>query len=164
MSKKIYAKDLVLKIERLTKERMLENDVVSLDQFRQLKDKTAAPSILVIDDDASIRASLKKLFEREKYLVALAADATELAKTIDESSIDLIILDIGLPWINGFELAVLMKENKDLKGIPLIFLSAQASELDLKRAFEVGASDYVKKPFDVEELKKTVRSLLALNT
>ncbi|MGE0526017.1 MAG: PleD family two-component system response regulator, partial [Bdellovibrionales bacterium] len=76
--------------------------------------------------------------------------------------VDLIILDIGLPWINGFELAEMMKAHPDLKDIPLIFLSARTSDQDVKRGFDVGADDYITKPFDIEKVKRTVNTLVHL--
>jgi two-component system aerobic respiration control protein ArcA len=76
--------------------------------------------------------------------------------------VDLILLDVGLPWINGFELAEMMKGHKDLSEIPLVFLSARTSDADMKRGFSVGADDYIKKPFDIEKVKKTVNTLIRL--
>jgi two-component system aerobic respiration control protein ArcA len=162
MSKKINTKSLIDKIEKLTKEKMVQQDVVSLDQFRHLQKKEEPKSLLVIDDDETIRAALRRLFESEGYKVITAADGTQLSDVLDDSPIDLIILDIGLPWLNGYELAKLLKEHEDLKRIPLIFLSGKTSELDIKRGFEVGADDYIKKPFEVEKMKKTVKTLLTL--
>lgn len=162
MSKKINTKSLIDKIEKLTKEKMTQQDVVSLDQFRTLKKKEDPRSLLIIDDDETIRAALRRLFEADGYKVITAADGTQLSDVLDDSPIDLIILDIGLPWLNGYELAKLLKEHDDLKKIPLIFLSGKTSELDVKRGFEVGADDYIKKPFDVENMKKAVQTLLRL--
>src|SRR5690606_32259203 len=110
-----------------------------------------------------MRSAYQRVFSSEGYDLKMAADATELSKVIDDQAIDLIILDIGLPWINGFELAQLLKDHKDLKKIPLVFVSASASQDDMKKAFDLGADDYIKKPFDVEKLKKTISTLLKLN-
>ncbi|MES2770150.1 MAG: response regulator [Bdellovibrionota bacterium] len=162
MSKKINTKSLIDKIEKLTKEKMTQQDVVSLDQFRKVQKKEDPKSILVIDDDETIRAALRRIFEAEGYKTITAADGTQLSDVLDDSPIDLIVLDIGLPWLNGYELAKLLKEHEDLKRIPLIFLSGKTSELDVKRGFEVGADDYIKKPFDVEKMKKAVATLLKL--
>ncbi len=162
MSKKINTKSLIDKIEKLTKEKMTQQDVVSLDQFRKVQKKEDPRSLLIIDDDETIRAALRRMFESEGYKVITAADGTQLSDVLDDSPIDLIILDIGLPWLNGYELAKLLKEHEDLKKIPLIFLSGKTSELDVKRGFEVGADDYIKKPFDVEKMKKAVETLLRL--
>ena len=163
MSKKINTKSLIDKIEKLTKEKMIQQEVVSLDQFRNLQKKEDPKTILVIDDDEAIRASLRRLFESEGYRTITAADGTQLSDVLDDSPIDLIVLDIGLPWLNGYELAKLLKEHEDLKRIPLIFLSGKTSELDVKRGFEVGANDYIKKPFDIAKMKKAVETLLKLN-
>ena len=116
--------------------------------------------ILVIDDDETMRASIKRILESESYTVKLAAQANELSEVLDDTPVDLILLDIGLPWINGFELAELLKEHKDLKNIPLVFVSGQASQDDMRRAFMVGAHDYIKKPFDIEKLKIVISKLM----
>jgi two-component system aerobic respiration control protein ArcA len=156
----VNTKKLVDKIEKITREKILNEKVVSLDDFRQLKRKNEPKTILVIDDDETMRMALKRIFEAEGYRVLVAADGTQLSTVLDESPLELIVLDIGLPWINGFELAKLLKENEELKKIPLVFISAKTSEFDVKRGFEVGADDYIKKPFNVEEIKQTVKTLL----
>jgi two-component system aerobic respiration control protein ArcA len=161
--KKISTKDLVKKIEKMTKARIAGQDVVSLDDFREAKKKLEPKVILVIEDDETMRMALKRILESEGYVLRLAADATELTSVLDDEPVDLILLDVGLPWINGFELAQLLKEHKDLKKIPLVFVSGKATEEDMKKAFDLGADDYIKKPFDVEKLKKTVHTLLKLN-
>jgi two-component system aerobic respiration control protein ArcA len=164
MSKfKINTKDLVKKIERITKERMTQESVVDLKQFRDLKKRETPRTILVIEDDETMRNAIKRIFEGEGMIVRSAADGTQLATVLDDNPIDLIIMDIGLPWINGLELAKLLKENEDLKQIPLIFVSGKTSEFDVKRGFEAGADDYIKKPFDIDKIKKTVLTLLQLN-
>ncbi len=162
-NKKINTKDLISKIEKVTKARIASQPVVSLADFRDAAKKENPRVILVIEDDETMRLALKRIFEGEGYITKLAADATALSEVLDDTPIDLILMDVGLPWVNGFELAQLLKENKDLKGIPLVFVSGKATDDDMKRAFEIGADDYVKKPFDVEKLRKTVRTLLKLN-
>lgn len=166
MSRKINTKDLVKKIERLTKERMSKSEVVGIDDLRRLKEgakeKPEPYTILIIEDDETIRGALKRVFEREGYRVLAAADGTQLSSVLDDAPVDLIVLDVGLPWINGFELAEMMKAHQDLEDIPLVFLSARTSDADVKRGFEVGASDYIKKPFDIENVKRTVNTLIQL--
>jgi two-component system aerobic respiration control protein ArcA len=161
--KSFDTKILVDKIEKITKERLLSESIVSLDEFRKLKNKKENKCILIIEDDETMRAAMKRLFEGEGYNVKTAADGTQLSTVLDDSPIDLIILDIGLPWINGYELAKLLKEHEELKSIPLIFVSGKTSELDVKRGFEVGADEYIKKPFDVDHMKKVVQQLLNVN-
>ena len=160
--KKINTRDLVSKIEKLTRERMIKSDVISMDELRRVRNKSTPRTLLIIEDDETIRAALKRLFEGEGYKVILAADGTQLSSVLDDHPLDLILLDIGLPWINGYELAEMMKEHNDLKEIPLVFLSGRTSEADIKRGFAVGADDYITKPFDIENVKKTVRTLIEL--
>ncbi len=162
MAKKFITSDLINRIEKLTKQRMSEQPVVSLDKFRDAHKKMHPQNILVIEDDETQRASLKKILESDGYIALLAADSAELTAILDkDQNFQLIIMDIGLPWINGFELAQMMKEHPDLKKIPLIFLSGQATEEDFAKAREVGAADYIKKPFDVEKLKTVISKLLS---
>ncbi len=161
MTKKFITSDLIQKIEKLTKQRMAEQPVVSLDQFRDAHKKMNPQNILVIEDDETQRLSLKRILESEGYQVLLAADSAELTAILDkDEQFHLMIMDIGLPWINGFELAQMMKEHRDLKKIPLVFLSAQAEEEDFIKARAVGAADYIKKPFDIDKLKIVISKLL----
>lgn len=162
--KKINTRDLVNKIEKMTKARIAGQEVVQLDQFREAKRKLDPKVILIIEDDETMRLAMKRILESEGYVTKLAADGTELSTAIDDHHVDLILMDVGLPWVNGFELAQLMKEHKDLKKIPLVFVSGKSSEEDVKKAFEIGADDYIKKPFDVDKLKKTVETLLKINS
>lgn len=162
MSRKIDTKDLVKKIEKLTKERMREGDVIDLSDLRRLKERKTQRTILIIEDDETIRAALKRVFEGDGYRVLAASDGTQLSQVLDDAPVDLIMLDVGLPWINGFELAEMMKAHDDLSEIPLVFLSARTSDADVKRGFEVGADDYIKKPFDIEKVKRTINTLIHL--
>lgn len=162
MSRKINTKDLVNKIEKLTKERMGQPDVIQMDDLRRMKERKIQRTILLIEDDETIRSALRRVFENEGYRVLAAADGTQLSTVLDDAPVDLIMLDIGLPWINGFELAEMMKAHQDLKDIPLIFLSGRTGDADIKKGFDVGCDDYIKKPFDIEKVKRTVNTLIHL--
>lgn len=158
--KKVNAFDLIQKIEKLTKERVASQPVVTLDQFRQIKKKLDPKVILVIEDDESMQAVLKRIFSQDGFDLRVAADGTELTGVLDEITPDIILMDIGLPWINGFELAELIKNHREMKKIPLIFISGQASEEDISKAYQVGADEFIKKPFEIDHLKQTVEQLL----
>lgn len=164
MAKKINTKDLVQKIEKLTKERMSQAQVVDMDELRRVRGKKVRRSILLIEDDETIRSALKRAFESDGYQVLAAADGTQLSDVLNDEPVDLIMLDIGLPWINGYELAEMMKANNDLRDIPLVFLSGRTNEADVKRGFDVGADDYIKKPFDLDKVRRTVNTLIHLNS
>ena len=152
-------KEVVGKIEEMARSRMCQQEVVSLDQFRGSR-KLRKQTILVIDDDPTIRVSLKRVFESEGYKVCCIEDGTHLSSIVNEP-IDFIILDIGLPWVNGYELADVLKQSEDLQNIPMIFLSSHTEEESIKKGFDKGADDYIKKPFDINNLKNTVKILLA---
>ncbi len=140
---------------------MSEGPVVALDPFRTAHKRLNPINILIIEDDETQRFSLKKILEADGYTPKLAADATELSLILDQDSeIHFIIMDVGLPWINGFELAQMIKEHRDLKSIPLVFLSGKAEPEDLQKAREVGADEYIKKPFDIDFLRVRIRELL----
>ena len=158
MSQKINLKEVVHRIESIARDRMRNQDVVEIDSFKK---RQQPKTILVIEDDPSVMRSLDRVFQKEGYKVLCAEDGTQLNQFSD-LPIDFIILDIGLPWLNGYELAELLKQSKDLENIPMIFLSGQTESEAVKKGFSVGADDFVKKPFDIEQLKKTVRTLLAL--
>lgn len=162
--KNISTEDLVKKIEKITKERLARESVVNLDEYRSLKKTKDSKTLLIIEDDETMRVALRRIFESDGYKVKTAADGTQLSTVLDDTPIDMLILDVGLPWINGFELAKLLKEHDDLKDIPLIFISGKTSEMDVKRGFQVGADDYIKKPFDIDKIKKTVSTLLKLSS
>lgn len=163
MSKKIEAKDLIEKIERLARERMAKGPVVDLGAVRDLKAQKTKPAVLVIEDDETMRNALQRILESENLEVRTAADGTQLGQALGNKRVDLILMDVGLPWINGYELARMLKAHPDLKSIPLVFVSGRTADSDIRQGFESGADDYIKKPFDIDKVKKTVRTLLELN-
>jgi len=161
--KKLDTRELIKKIEILTKNRIAKKKVVFLNDIRDLNQTQNPYTVLIIEDDETIRHSLRRILEVDKYRVILAADGRQLSLVLDDSPIDLIMLDVGLPWINGFELAQMMKEHSDLKNIPLVFISGHTTKMDMERGFQVGANDYITKPFDIEKVRKTVNTLVRLN-
>lgn len=153
---------VVEKIEDMARSRMRKQDVVMLDQFRSSK-TPRKKTILVIDDDPMIRMALQRAFETEGYHVCCIEDGTHF-RSIADQSIDFIILDVGLPWVNGYELADILKQSEDLQDVPMIFLSSHTEDEAVKKGFAKGADDYIKKPFEINTLKKTVKILLEEKT
>ena len=115
MKKRINTEDFILKIEKLARARIAGQEVVPLKSFREVRDRAQVKTLLVIEDDITMQGTFQRIFSGENYVVKLASDATTLSLVLDSDPIDLILLDVGLPWINGFELAMMMKEHKDLK-------------------------------------------------
>ncbi|MCP4448805.1 MAG: response regulator transcription factor [Myxococcales bacterium] len=116
--------------------------------------------ILVVEDDASIRLGLEDTLSAKGYDVdAVTRGDVGLARA-KEMSPDLIVLDIMLPDMDGFEVCRRLKADESLRGIPVIILSARGAELDRVRGLELGADDYVTKPFSLMELLARVSAVL----
>jgi len=112
------------------------------------------PKLLVVDDEPTLVATLRFNLEREGYEVITAADGGEALKLAREQRPDLIILDLMLQRMHGFEVCrVLRKESR----VPIIMLTARTDEVDRIIGLEIGADDYVTKPFSVKELIARVR-------
>ena len=115
--------------------------------------------ILVVDDESRMRKLVRDFLEREGYAVLEAGDGMEAMDIFyEEKDIALIILDVMMPEIDGFEMIRrIRKENKE---VPVLFLSARSSTDDIVFGFELGANDYVRKPFSLRELVVRAKALL----
>jgi len=116
--------------------------------------------ILIIDDEDQIRSLLEDLFKGEGFMVISSADTEEGYKKAVKSQPDLVLLDIKIPRIGGIELCRLLRSNQQTKNIPIIMLTVESSETDKVIGLEMGADDYVTKPFNNKELVARVNSLL----
>lgn len=116
--------------------------------------------ILVVDDDDHLRSLLTDVLEKENFLVIASSDTDEGYKRALRSHPDLIILDIKMPRIGGIELCRLLRVENTTKNIPIIMLTVESSETDKVIGLEVGADDYITKPFSSKELIARVKSLL----
>jgi DNA-binding response OmpR family regulator len=116
--------------------------------------------LLIVEDDPSIMRGLKDNFLSEGFDVLVASDGdTGLELALDEA-VDLILLDIMLPGLNGYEVCKSVRMEK--KDVPIIMLTAKGREEDVVRGLELGADDYVTKPFSIRELIMRVRNFLRL--
>jgi DNA-binding response OmpR family regulator len=114
--------------------------------------------VLVIEDDASIALGLRINLESEGYEVLIAEDGEKGLSLARESNPELIVLDVMLPKLNGFE--VLDRLRREGYAMPIIILSAKSAEIDKVTGLELGAEDYVAKPFSLAELLARVRAAL----
>ena len=115
-------------------------------------------NILIVDDDKNIRKLLQVVLERQGFNVHLASDGLEALKVIDQVKIDLAVVDIMMPNIDGFEFTKTLREgNADLS---VLMISAKQLVEDRKKAFMVGTDDYMTKPIDIEEFLLHVKALL----
>ena len=120
---------------------------------------TGRQKILAVDDSLLICQQIEKVLKNEEYTVYKSHSAKETLELLEEVDPDLILLDVILPDMEGYELFEKIKE-KDKNHAPVIFITSKDSEQDVIRGFELGACDYIKKPFRPEELKSRVKAHL----
>jgi two-component system sensor histidine kinase/response regulator len=118
--------------------------------------------ILVVDDVLSNVLLLKVLLTNEKYNVVTAMNGTQALKMVESELPDLILLDVMMPDISGFEVARQLKEKPAFAQIPIIFLTALNSTADIVKGFQMGANDFISKPFNKEELIIRVKHQISL--
>ena len=115
------------------------------------------PQILIVEDEAVTRNTLKNIFEAEGYEVFEAIDGLQMHEIIAKQAIHLVIMDINLPGKNGLMLA---RELRETTGVALMFLTGRDNEIDKILGLEIGADDYITKPFNPRELAIRARNLL----
>ncbi len=113
--------------------------------------------ILVVEDDAAIRRGVKEALQNEKYIVETASDGLEGLDAALSFNPDLIISDINMPNLDGYGLINKLQENDETKTIPFIFLSIKAENKDVLKGLQLGADDYLPKPFHIAELLAKVK-------
>ena len=117
-----------------------------------------APTILIVEDDEVTLYMLEFLLQREGYSVTSAKNGKEASWIIDESKpFDLVLLDIMIPYINGFELVTYIRSLPDWKDTAVFMLSGKSQEKDIIRALDSGATDYIVKPFQPGEVLARIR-------
>ncbi len=114
-------------------------------------------TILLVDDDEAVRKVLSFPLERDGYEVIQAVDGEEALRRFDEHPIDLVVLDLMLPKLDGLEVC---KQLRTRSSVPIIMLTARDDELDKVLGLELGADDYVTKPFSIREFRSRTRALL----
>ncbi len=118
--------------------------------------------ILLVEDQIKLAENIRKYLQSERYAVSIAHDGKtgfELAMT---QTIDLLILDVNLPVLDGFAVCSMLREQK--KKMPILMLTARAKQEEVVHGLNIGADDYLKKPFDLDELLARVRALLRRNS
>lgn len=119
-----------------------------------------AKSVLVVEDDQDISSLVRLSLEREHFTVRTVADGAAGFELAMREVPDLIILDVMLPHIDGFELCRRFRSAQKTSGVPILFLSAKSGEVDKVLGLELGADDYLTKPFSPRELTARVKALL----
>jgi len=117
-------------------------------------------TILVVDDEEPIQELLKFNLEKEGYLVCVAKDGPEALKRVENDQPDLLVLDLMLPGMDGLEVCRKLRSNPKFQQIPIIMLTAKGEEIDKVLGLELGADDYMTKPFSPRELLARIKARL----
>jgi DNA-binding response OmpR family regulator len=119
------------------------------------------PKIIIVDDDRESREMLALALELEGFEVSQAANGLKLVSTLHVDRPDLILLDVNMSWIDGFELCRAVRRNEAFGAVPVVFISGRSGREDLRKGMEAGGDDYFVKPFDFNRLLGRLRELLA---
>lgn len=123
---------------------------------------TDSTYILVVDDNHENLKVVGNFLKEKNYKIAMATDGKSALKILENNNIDLILLDIMMPEMDGFEVCRLLKENPATREIPVIFLTARTETDDIVKGFQLGGVDYITKPFNKEELFVRVNNHIQL--
>jgi DNA-binding response OmpR family regulator len=116
-----------------------------------------SPHVLVVDDDPDIRMLIKEYLEQEGFRITTASDGAQMRKKLEDDPAQLVILDVRLPGESGLDLALHLRQSSE---VPIIMLSEKDDVVDRVAGLELGADDYVPKPFHLRELLARIRSLI----
>jgi DNA-binding response OmpR family regulator len=116
-----------------------------------------SPLVLFVEDDPALRTLTARALQQNGFAVRPAASAPEMWSAMDEVAVDVVLLDIMLPGTNGLDLCRQIRQRSE---VPIIFVSAKGTEMDRVIGLEVGADDYLSKPFDSRELIARIRAVL----
>lgn len=115
--------------------------------------------ILAVDDEPNILMSIEFILEMEGYEVHTARDGDEALEVAERVRPDLILLDVNMPRKDGYEVCRILRERESLAGTKVIMLTAKGQTLERKKGLEVGADEYVTKPFSAEDLLAKIRAM-----
>jgi DNA-binding response OmpR family regulator len=115
--------------------------------------------ILVVDDDPYILMSLEFLMKKNGYHVLVARNGTEAMEIVKEFIPDIMLLDIMMPDVNGYEICKYIKATKKLNHCKVVFVSAKSTEADIKKGYDLGASLYISKPFSTRNIIKQIQEI-----
>jgi DNA-binding response OmpR family regulator len=117
--------------------------------------------VLIVDDEPNILLSLEFLMKKEGFIVFIARDGEEAFDIIKREHPKIVLLDIMMPKVDGYEVCKFIKQNKDTKETKVVFLSAKSKEVDIEKGYSIGADLYIPKPFSTRDLVKKINLMAA---
>ena len=146
-------------------QRLLDEEHADNESIRKPGTRQAPPfsgKVLVVEDHKNIRLLMEKLLTRFGFDVTLAEDGQQAVEKVLQESFDIVLMDIRMPVLNGFEATERLRD----KGVttPIIAVTAHAMKGDRERCLEAGCDDYISKPFDQEELRRTLSKYVPVAT
>jgi DNA-binding response OmpR family regulator len=119
--------------------------------------------VLIVEDNEHAAYLLRTLLERAGYSVIVSPDGRDaLAKLASLEPVDLVMLDLMLPYVSGYQVLIEARQNPKWRQVPIVVVTARTLEMDAVRALETGADDFIRKPFSPEELVARVRRAIEL--
>lgn len=135
--------------------------VGSIDALPAPAETQRTRQVMVVDDSVTVRKVTSRLLERHGYEVLLAKDGMDAIAKLEDARPDIMLLDIEMPRMDGFEVATLVRHNPNLEDLPIIMITSRTGEKHRERAFQIGVNCYMGKPFQEEQLLETIAELLA---
>ncbi len=117
--------------------------------------------IVVVDDEPGVGAAVREVLADEGYAVEAPGDARAALPELIRAVPDLVILDVGMPGMSGWELCAILRRQSTTRGVPILFLTGRQELKDRITAMQLGGSDYLAKPFGADELRRKVHAVFA---
>jgi len=153
---------LILDIQGLMRMDAIEQ-LEHIDQSNGNTSENKIPTVLVVDDSITIRKVTTRFLERNNYKVATAKDGIDAIQVLQDFTPDMILLDIEMPRMDGYELATYVRSTKRLKDVPIIMITSRTGEKHRQRAFDIGVQQYLGKPYNETELLSNIETVLHQN-
>ena len=126
--------------------------------------RTAPPLVMIVDDSLTVRKVTSRMLQREGFEVLTAKDGVDALEQLAEHMPDVILLDIEMPRMDGFEFTKNVKGNPPYANIPIVMITSRTAEKHRKRAADLGVDLYIGKPYQEDELLRNLRDMLGLPT
>ena len=144
--------------------RRVDAQVEDFFELREVVEEQKVPTVMVVDDSITVRKVTTRLLERHDFEVVTAKDGVDAVTVLADTIPDVMLLDIEMPRMDGFELATIIRHDERLKGIPIIMITSRTGEKHRERAEAIGVNQYMGKPYNEVDLLDTINGLLTENS